>query len=549
MPMKRPCVPTARPVRCATSGGDALSGSRTCFRACFASLRALGGRLLAAGIVLVHAAAVLGSLAAPIWVLLRAATADSGRSLIADADRWPALLGNTAQVTLVATVASLAVGTGLAVVLFRTNARGRTAIIALLLLAATIPLQVMSAAVFATAGIERWRGSLPAVGLLHALAGVPLITLIVGLSLRSVSADLEEAAILEGASVPRVLRHVTLPAAASGLLACVLLLVLWTATDYSVSDVLLVRTFAEEVYTRFQLEPQRPYASATTGLPLLVLLAALLATLGPRALREPPEVPSTAPLHSFHMGRWRSALSVAAAVVGFAVAIGPVLALIPRLRGGRSLIAYARFFWPELATTLGTSLCAGLTCALLAPGLAWWFLSRPRWRTPLAGYVIVALSVPAPVLAISLIHAFNHDDWRGRIYDSPAMIVLAHTVRFLPVALLLLVPAVRAVPADCVRAARVDGCGSLGVFRHIVWPSALPTTLVALFVVLTLSLGELPCSQLVAPPGYQTVIVRFFTLIHYGLYPDAAALCLISMATILFPWTGLLFALRKRLLA
>ena len=126
--------------------------------------------------------------------------------------------------------------------------------------------------------------------------------------------------------------------------------------------------------------------------------------------------------------------------------------------------------------------------------------------------------------------------------------MLAYTFRFLPIAVILLIPAVRAIPIECEWAAEVDGCDRFETWRRIVWPLCLPTTLLAMFAVAVLSLGELPCSLLVTPPGYQTVGARFFSLIHYGLYPDAALLCLLSMAAVVLPWAGLLLLLRRRLL-
>jgi iron(III) transport system permease protein len=44
-----------------------------------------------------------------------------------------------------------------------------------------------------------------------------------------------------------------------------------------------------------------------------------------------------------------------------------------------------------------------------------------------------------------------------------------------------------------------------------------------------LSLSEIGASFLVVPPGRTTLSIRFFTLIHYGVYPDAAGICLILL--------------------
>lgn len=124
---------------------------------------------------------------------------------------------------------------------------------------------------------------------------------------------------------------------------------------------------------------------------------------------------------------------------------------------------------------------------------------------------------------------------------------VAYIVRFLPIAVILLIPAVRAIPIECEQAAKLDGCGLFAMWSRIIWPQCIPTALAAMFIVMVLSIGELPCSLLVTPPGYTTVGARFFSLIHYGLYPDAAMLCLLSIGSVLLPWLGLLLLWGKRL--
>ncbi len=71
--------------------------------------------------------------------------------------------------------------------------------------------------------------------------------------------------------------------------------------------------------------------------------------------------------------------------------------------------------------------------------------------------------------------------------------------------------------------------------------------LVAVFIVTVLAIGELPCSLLVTPPGYVTVGVRFFNLVHYGMYPDAAMLCLLSIGSVVLPCAALLLLLKRQL--
>ncbi len=472
------------------------------------------------------------------------------RNVFGDLPRWGTLLGNTAIAAAAAGVMCLTLGGVLATALFKTNAPLRRPAIALLLLAAALPLYVTSASAFSIAGTDRWRGNALAVGVIHAVAHLPIVVLIIGAALRSVAAALEEAAMIDGAGPLRVLWSITSRTAAGGWIASLVLVVLWVTTDYSVSDVLLVRTFAEEVYTQYQLQG-RPQEPALVCIPQIILFGALLWALREGFLHAGPSeeiAASAAQRRRFDVGRRRWVLGLGASAVGLVLAVGPIASLALRLRRGRPLTEYVALFLPEIRTSLGTSIAAAALSASIGLGLAWLTVRRPRCRRVVALYVVLMLAVPAPVIGMGLIQVFNRPGILGAVYDSPLILVLAYVYRFLPIAVILMLPAVRAVPPGCEAAARVDGCGAAGLWWHVVGPLCLPAMLVTGFIVMILCVGELPCSLLVTPPGFSTVGARFFSLIHYGLYPDAAALCLISIGVIIVPWCGLTWLWRRHLL-
>ena len=116
---------------------------------------------------------------------------------------------------------------------------------------------------------------------------------------------------------------------------------------------------------------------------------------------------------------------------------------------------------------------------------------------------------------------------------------------FIPVAVLLLCPAVRRIPPDLERAARVDGCGWMRLQRHVVWPGAAHDAAVTWLIVFVLCLGEVGCSMLLDPPKWTTASIRAFQLIHAGVYRDLAVLALLSIAAVIVPWS-LLLALSRR---
>jgi iron(III) transport system permease protein len=135
--------------------------------------------------------------------------------------------------------------------------------------------------------------------------------------------------------------------------------------------------------------------------------------------------------------------------------------------------------------------------------------------------------VPAPLVGIGLAELMNRPGWSGRVYDSPFIVALAFLVRFLPYQTVATVLSLRAVPVILEEDAFVCGATRLQVTRYVVAPLCVGGAVVGALIVLILSLGEVGASVLVAPPGRTTLTIHFFTLIHYGVYADAAAICLI----------------------
>lgn len=501
--------------------------------------------------IAVHVVAIGVSLAGPallFWESLGLSGPQplaAWRSVFADADRWKTLLANTSVVTAWTALLCIPPAIVLAVILFRSAAPLRRTAIACIVLIAAVPLYVLSGTVVSALGLQASLYSRFRVGLVHALSYLPIATLLIGMGLRTVAAEYEEAALVDGAGPAAMLWRVTLRLAGGGGAAAFVLVVLWVTTDYSVADLLMVRTFAEEVYTQFRLVGGAAQASLV-ALPQTLLLAALLWLL--RRSLAGPDTTEIAPDRRLRLARglWARIGGILAAAAIGAWFVFVAHALCQPLRHAHDPLDSALGFAPELTTSLWTSAAAGLVAATLALAPAWLLVRRPRWRLAIAAWMVVMLAVPAPVLGVGLIRLFNRPVL-GVVYDSPAILVVAYVVRFLPIAVLLLVPAARAIPIDCEAAARLDGCGPVQTWVRIIWPLCLPGFVTALLVVMILSAGELPCSVLVTPPGYSTVGERFFTLMHSGFYPDVAVLCVLSIAVIVVPWAGLVVLLRRRL--
>ncbi len=84
----------------------------------------------------------------------------------------------------------------------------------------------------------------------HAMATLPWVVLIAGIGLCAVEPELEESALLDYAPA-RVLRKVTFRRALGAIAAAALAVAVLTAGDMTVTDLLAIRTYAEESYLQY----------------------------------------------------------------------------------------------------------------------------------------------------------------------------------------------------------------------------------------------------------------------------------------------------------
>ena len=459
---------------------------------------------------------------------------------------------------------ALPLGVALGFVLFRTDLWGRRGMLGALALAAFVPMPLHATAWlggFGNAGRSQALGAGPLLvgwsgaAFIHAMASLPWVVAIAGVGFRAVEPELEELAKLD-LSPWMVTWRVTLRRGLGPLLAASLAVAVLTAGDMTVTDLLQVRTYAEECYTQYQ-RGNGPGAAAAS-LPPLVGLGALILIGAAWLLRSDPERLASASggAGDWRLGRWRVPVGLAVmASAGQLVAL-PLYSLIWRAGrvGGRAtmglpprwtlegLAGTLRFAVGELwglgyarplrSPLLASAILAALG-ALFAVALGWclaWLARRPGpWRWVTAATLALTLAVPGPVAGMALVVAYLR--WPA-VYDSPSIVVLAYALRTLPYALLVLWPAVRALPQEFLDAAELAGHGPWGRIRRVALPLTRPAIVAAWGVAFALSLGELPASVLVVPPGTTLLAVRVWELLHTGVESHLAGVGLVMLGAI-----------------
>jgi iron(III) transport system permease protein len=450
---------------------------------------------------------------------------------------------------------------------------------------------------------EPWLGGWRAAIWVHGIAAVPWVALIIGAGLRAVEAEVEEDA-ATCASPLRVLWHVSLRRAAAAFVVAALWVAVVAAAEISVTDFFQVRTFAEEVYTQAALgsfdagdeqgagsHPKRTRQGASTqdstlpapnspfpaisavGLWLglafssVLALAAIIAagklfTDFAQAIHRPPWV--------WRLGRlrWPAAillgciiLLVAGLPLGNLIYKAGILVSVTDAGRARSFsaaklierIALAPIeFHADLWLSTRIGLAAATAALAVAVPLSW---SMRRTRTmPWIRLSLVALclTIPGPLLGIGLARLLNRPAdsplaMLGWLYDTNFAPWLVQTLRALPLATLILWPALASVPQVMLDTAATEGSSSLGRLMRIALPQRWPAVAAAWLVGLAIAIGELAATVIVLPPqrGATAISIHIFQLLHYGVDDRVAAISLLMVAGIA-ALTAIAAALLKR---
>lgn len=392
---------------------------------------------------------------------------------------------------------------------------------------------------------------------LMGLATFPLVSVFTAKAAERIDARRQEAALLAGGlrAVIRSELPLLLPAAMCG--ACFAFV--FAINDFGLPDYVSSKgpkfnVYADEIFARWQVDPQPGISDAkavASALPLIALtLVALLPALFLRRRGSLATVDADfqrpAPLS---LGIWQGpALLFCAGLVTLGAGI-PIGRLLFEAGGGRTgpwtYEGLARAFTQALELCRENLLASLLFAAGAATVAAPFALvighaitrSRRGWMLEILS--VLPIAAPAILFGIGNIVLWNRPGTYG-FYASGALVITMLVGRFMTFPILAQAGASAALDPHLEEAAALAGAGPAKRLARVVAPPLIPSLAGGWILVFVLAMRELDTAILV-PAANQTAMFRMFNAVHFGRDDFVAALGLMIIFVTIAP--GLLWTL------
>lgn len=374
--------------------------------------------------------------------------------------------------------------------------------------------------------------SIPGVIWVTSLAYFPLVTFSTIVALRRFDRRYEEAALINASPV-RTFTFITLPILAPFVLCGSVFVFILAFVGFSVPSLLQVDVYTVEIYSRFSAFHDFRGAAAQV---LPVIITGVFVLVAWTFWFRPRQAWSGG-AKSIRNDKPQSRLlrTVATLVCLLIVIVSAVLPLSILVWRSLPLSSYVEI-WQTASGEIGASvmLASISTVLLVVMSVLIAYLSRPiRKGQWIGGLAVLSFLVSGPVLGIGLISFWNHAGIRGYVYDSLLIVLLACMARFFFLAYLAVSTALKDMQPALEEAAQVAGIRWFQRLYGVVLPTLRPTLVAASGMCFIFTFRELDATVLVCPPGWTTMPVRLFTLMHYGPSSLVSALCVISVIIVL----------------
>lgn len=446
------------------------------------------------------------------------------------------LLRNTITLAAACMAATAALGVALALLVERTDLRGRRLWHGLMVAPLAVPAFVNG---YAWVSLDRDVHGFGGAFVVVTLSYYPLVYLPVVAMLRRLDPALEESAWSLGHSRARTLRTVVLPQLRPAVLGGALLVGLHLLAEFGALSLLRFPTFTTAIYDQYGSTFNGAAAAAMAGVLVLLCLFLLMGELRLRGERRYARLGRGAARAAVPvtLGRWQwPALATAGTVVLLAIGI-PAFSLVRWLVVGTSTEFPLAELGEALTATVVLALAGAVATTLAAVPVVWLAVRHRGWASTLIERsTYVANALPGIVVGLALVVASLR--LVPAVYQTAGLLVAAYAILFLPRAVVSVRAGLEQAPAVLDDVSHSLGIGPLATARRVTLPLIAPSLGAGAALVFLAISTELTATLMLSPIGTRTLATEFWSAsseLRYGAAaPYALLLVLVSIpATVL----------------
>jgi iron(III) transport system permease protein len=382
---------------------------------------------------------------------------------------------------------------------------------------------------------SRWLFAPPGVVLVLATAFLPVVLLLTMTYLNAVNPTLEQAGRLSS-GWPAVLKRITIPLAAPGIVLSLVLVFLLTMGEFGAPAFLRVDVFPVASFT--ELTAFYNFGAATAAAMPLVAVALLGLTVEQRVLRGKTFQFGWGGQRDsgrLALGRARMPLCLLVTLTALMLVAVPLGALVWRGFGVAPLTEALNRAGASAARSIAYSGVSATLISALGFFLAYLIHRRAiacwRWVDAMTLFLF---TLPGTVIGIGLIALWNRPSTNW-IYATPAILVTGFVAQYAALGTRTILAGFAQTSPGLEEAAEVAGAGWFRRVFGILAPLVGPSILVSWTVTFLFCLRDVSLPLLLAPPGHDTLTARTMTLMANGSAELVAALCLLSMSLTAIP--------------
>lgn len=482
----------------------------------------------------------------------------------------PDLFLTSLQFAVGSAIITLILGAGIAWVVERTDAPGRSIFHGLSLIAFAVPglLIAMAWALTLSPNIGWGNKVLQAMfgleeaplnifsmgGMIWTLSShyFPLAYLLMGPAFRVLDIRMEEAAVVSGAKNWQVARRVTMPLLRPAILSTLLLLFVRAIEAFEVPLLLglpsKIYVFTTEI--RFAIAEAPPQFGYSSALGLTLLLICILGVWAYRRATRHAEAYATVTGKGYmptpiKLGPWRWPVTILTGLV-FVASLGlPLFALLWQSLYYKTIPnvdLVADFTWRNYAYILeypvflnavknsGILGASSATIVVLLGFVMAWIVQRTNVRQAwtLDAMAFIPIAIPSVIIGASILFAYLI--LPIPIYNTLWILLIAYVTMYLPYGMRFASGGIIQIHKELEEVAEVSGATLLQTFRRVLLPLMSPALIAAWLYIFVMAVRELTASIFLAGPRTQVLGTISLTLWEEGgSFGTVAALAVIQI--------------------